>query len=147
MVKIETTVYLESAIIDKLTASAAERGISRSALISSLMHRMALVHREYASSLKGVRYQERDGGAVKRRLHVCLRPGEYEMFIDERKVFKLSVSFILAVAVERFLCDLVELIMEHGDNYRCQNYAIMQIDIENVTAWVLYWGIPPRLLT
>ena len=144
--KIETTVYLESAMIEKLTASATEKGVSRSALISSLMNRMALVYREYASPLKGVRYQERDGGAAKRRLHVCLRPGEYEMFIDERKVFKLSVSFILAVAVERFLCDMVDLIEKYGDNYRCQNYAIMHINIENVTAWVLYWGIPPRLL-
>ena len=145
--KIETTVYLEEETVERISAAASERGVSRSALIASLMKRMSLAHREYASASRRVRYRERDGEVVKRRVHVCVEKGEYELFIDERKVFKLSVSFIISIALERFLGEVLELIEVSHDTYRCQNYAIMQIDVENVPAWVIYWGIPTRILT
>jgi hypothetical protein len=78
-------------------------------------------------------------------MHVTLRGDEYEFFIDQRKVLKLSVSFIFAYAVEHYLDELMQLMKYECDNYQYRNYAIMNIVLDNVSCWLLCWGIPHEI--
>ncbi|OHD63030.1 MAG: hypothetical protein A2176_09420 [Spirochaetes bacterium RBG_13_51_14] len=75
-----------------------------------------------------------------------LKPDEYEFFLDLRKVFKQSVSRLVAYAIDKYLDEITQKIRKGSDNYRFKNYAISRIIIEGVICWVLYWGVPRKLI-
>ena len=142
----ETTVNIGLEVHNRLTKAADDAGISRNAMVSSVITYSCRMTKPRAIERGLVRYQGREGNSKRRRVHVRFRDDEYEFFHDLRKVWKMSVSFILAVAIEKYLDELLRLLVKNPDNYRYRNYASSRIIVDNVICWVLYWGIPKKLL-
>ena len=143
----ETTVNIDVDVYDRLKRAADAAGVSRNVLVSSLITYSC--HRaKPRTAMRGlVKYQGRSDTTDLRRVHVRFRDDEYEFFHDLRKVWKMSVSFILAEAIEKYLDELLHELVKNPDNYRYQNYASSRIIVDNVVCWVFYWGIPKKLIT
>jgi hypothetical protein len=144
--KIATTINIRKDLLARLIETAEISGSSPQDLVSSLLGKYMVDDRVKHSAFERVRYQQRRERSQWKRLHVSMRCDEYEYCIDLRKVCKMSVSFLVACAIERYLDELLVKCSKNADSYHYHNYAIMNIKIENVSCWVIYWGIPPRLL-
>lgn len=144
---IDTTIHISVELHEALSREAKRLNITRVELISSLLGHMSRSEIDYERAWSRVRYQARRPMGSWRRMHVGLRGDEYEFFMDLKKVFKMSVSFIIAVAIERYLDELSVLMEKDNDSYRYRNYAMTQLMVGDVMCWVFYWGIPPNLLT
>ena len=142
--KIETTINIDVEMLERIMDVAEHTGVSVRSLISAMLRAYMEGSRIKHSAFTRVCYQERRDSDRWKRLHLSLMGDEYEYCLDLRKVCKMSVSFLVAYAIEHFL---EELIGRHGkniDSYRYQNYTIMKFKVKNVIGWLIYWGIPPR---
>lgn len=144
---IETTAYLDRECVDRLAGMADEAGISRSKLVVLLLKRVMKDHEALACCDRAVRYQERTPCVQRKRLHVGVELRDYEFFIDMRKLFKLSVSFLIAFAVREHLGELMvkladEKYDEYADNYPYHHYLIIPEKVDSAVCWKIYWGIP-----
>jgi len=55
-----------------------------------------------------IKFQSRHNHGVWRTLHIQIRPNDYECMLDLRKLLKMSVSHILAYAINRYLDKLIK---------------------------------------
>ncbi len=144
---IKTTFYMKKTIIGMIDRAVDETGKSRTALIALLMKRVMKDHSRLARAHQSVRYQ----GALQkncwRRWHITLCSRDYEQYLDMRKFFKLSVSFLVAYAVENHLDDLVDEIIngKQDDNYQYDCYFIVQKSDDSSVSWKVVWGLPVNL--
>jgi hypothetical protein len=76
------------------------------------------------------------------KIYLCAVEG-CEYFLDLRKLMKMSVSLILAYAVEKFLDTIMS--RNNTDNNRYRNYLIIREIIDNITRWTFIWGFPPNI--
>jgi hypothetical protein len=141
----ETTVNIGSDIAARLSVAAAGSGVSRRGMISSLINYSSRRMRRDCLSRVSVQYQARRPAGEWCRLHVVLRRDEYDFFIDMRKVFRMSVSLFIAMAVEQYLDEMIAGMDGCADNYRYRNYAMIKIPVGDITCWLLCWGIHPEL--
>jgi len=145
--KIRTTMNLCHDDVLALEGAAITAGVTRTALVSALLRRMAELEKRRGRAWERVRYQERDETANWRKVHISPRGDEYEFFIDMRKVKKLSVSHLVSLAIRELMDEVLKMIVGKADRYRYRNYAIVGIIVENVICWLMCWGVPPRLPT
>ena len=125
---IETTLYVHNSIQEKLNWGAVITGRTRTFILKLLMQRVMSENKKMLQSHSRVKYQ---GGDVKEnwhRFHLVLNEYEYEYCLDMRKLFKMSVFFILAYAVRRYLDDIVNELQSgnNTDNYCYKNYILMK---------------------
>jgi hypothetical protein len=139
----ETTLNVDIGILTQITRASKSRGISRSELITILIKKVMNENIITVNMGKLVKYQKKSSLANWHTFHLNLREDDYEYFLDLRKLFKMSVSLILAYAVEKYLIHLDEI--NTADNYRFRNYVIVKEVIENIICWRYYWGYPPNL--
>lgn len=139
----ETTVNIRVDIYDKITRAARWKGISRSDLIVLLLQKMMTAMPNPDGIGKMVQYQERCDPTEWQKLHVSLRWDEYEYFLDLRKLLKMSVSLILAYAVNTYLKHLMR--KDNTDNYQHQNYVLAKRVIDGIVSWTSIWGYPQKL--
>lgn len=111
------------------------------------MRRLGDDHDNMVATWSRVRYQKRDETGNWRHLHLTLRPDEYEFFLDLRKVFKFSVSSLVAYAVEKYLEEIVKKLSKGSDNYRYKNYMFQRFIVDGVICWIFSWGIPRTIIT
>lgn len=139
---IRTTVNVNIVILTKISRASILTGTTKNCIISSVLRRFSDDHEKFEKSWSRVRYQNRDSKENWRKLHIRLGPDEYEFIIDLRKFFKLSVSHCIAIAVIKYLDDIINNIIHGGDNYRYKNYTVLRILIDGVICWIQYWGAP-----
>jgi len=145
--KISTTINIRKDLHARIAEAAGTSGLSPQVLVSSLLRKYLDDRRVKHSSFTRVRYQKRRGREQWKRMHVSPMCDEYEYSTDLRKVCKMSVSFLIAYAIEQYLDELLMKWGKNVDSYRYSNYAIINTMLDDVSCWVIYWGIPPRLLT
>jgi hypothetical protein len=146
---IESTIHIHKSILEKLNRGAEMTGKTRTCIVRILMHRIMSDNQQMLKSNARIKYQARDEKENWNRLHVVLNEYEYEYYLDMRKFYKMSVSFILAYAIRRFLDEVLnELLDENNntDNYCYSNYIFLKKTIDKVICWQIYWGIPRKLL-
>jgi hypothetical protein len=139
----ETTLNVHVEILETIALAAASAGISRSKMITMLIKMTMDDIPDPARIGSMVRYQKRRKPDEWRQIHLQLRIDDYEYFQDLRKLRKMSISYILAYAIENFLARLLD--NRNTDNYRYQNYIVIQETIENITSWRFIWGYPPNI--
>jgi hypothetical protein len=137
---IETTISIHSTILEKIRLAALQSGISRSQVIIHLVKKEMNNAQNHTIQGKRIRYQDRDSGKNRHTFHLQLRPDDYEYFLDLRKLLKMSVSRILAIAVSKYLKKYMKKIIT--DNYLYKNYVIIKEVIDDVICWKLLWGFP-----
>ena len=144
---IETTIYVHKRILEILNKRAEITGKSRTFIIKLLMQRVMSDNQKMIKSYSRIKYQARDAKENWHRLHVGMNEYEYEYYLDMRKFYKMSVSFILAYAVMRYLDEVIKELAERKsstDNYPFRNYILTKEIIDEVICWQIYWGIPQK---
>jgi hypothetical protein len=139
----ETTLNMRTDISEKITLAAHARGISCSDMIAILIKKVMDDISNPVRIGKMVQYQDRRNSDEWHTFHLQVREDEYEYFLDLRKLLKMSVSLILAYAVEKFLDKLIK--KNITDNNRFRNYVVIMDIIEDIICWKLIWGFPPNI--
>ncbi len=139
----KTTVHIHSAILFKILEASRLNEMTRSEIILKLMNN---VIRDISKPIIGgkmVKYQERRKPNDWHTVHLELREDEYEYLLDLRRLLKLSVSLILANAVDKYLMKVEKIIQ--SDKYLMRNYVLIQ-EINNGTLhWRHIWGFPSNI--
>ncbi len=104
----ETTLNIRDDIFERVLPASRSTGISGSELIVILIKKVMADMSNAGHMGRLVQYQERRGKDQWQRFHIYLRAYDYEYFLDMRKLLKMSVSKILAHAVEKFLNKLLK---------------------------------------
>ena len=146
---IDTTLHVHKSILETLNKSAEASGRARTLIIKLLMQRVMNNSQKMIKSYSRIQYQGRDVKDNWHRLHIALNECEYEYYLDMRKFYKMSVSFILAYAVRRYLNEIINKLMDknfNGDNYLYKNYVFMKFTIDEIICWRIYWGIHPQII-
>ncbi len=139
--QLETTIYISEENYRKLEEKKAETGISKNRIISCLLRNEVSRGKRDPVLLDTVSYQERLCDDQKfRRLHVTLDDELYERCLDMRRVFKLSVSYIIALCINQYLDD-INLVEFDTDN--CTNiYIFFSERDEFFKGYIVYWDVP-----
>jgi hypothetical protein len=145
---VDTTVVMNGEVRAALERASRSSGETVSALIVLAMKRTMAGRGGLARAFQRVEYQGR--GREWRRRHVSVWARDYEFFIDMRKVFKRSVSLLIALSVEWHLEAILEELSKTGskvtDNYLFQSYIMCEEIIDSCVCWKLFWGIPQNPL-
>jgi hypothetical protein len=140
---IETTLHVHKCIFEKLDNAALRNMRSRTSIIKLLIQRTMRDHRRMIKTYSRIKYQKRDIKENWNIIHIVLNEYEYEYFLDIRKFFKMSVSFILAYAVMRYLDELLKM-GKSTDNYCYNSYILIKETVDGIVCWKTYWGIPSK---
>lgn len=143
---IETTINIQNIAFQRLCRASEALGRQRHMLISWLLRRLADESNMPPVSWSRIRYQERDEKKNWENSHLYLTPAEYELFLDLKKVYKMSGSYLIAHAIDKYLSELLRKGGEVADNYRFTNYGLSRRVVNRVVCWTQYWGIPPQLM-
>ncbi len=137
---IETTLNIQNHLLKTINDAAHKKGLPRTELIILLFKRvMDEIPRNICHG-KRIKYQSRYNHGPWNTLHIRLRPNDYECLLDLRKLLKMSVSHILAMAINKFLDELIHTIIK--EKYHFTNYIILHESINGIQCWKLLWGIP-----
>lgn len=141
----ETSINIDKEVHAKITEIAQKLGITRSRLVAMLLERYAEKEKAPVLSRGTVEYQKSREKEKWRKLHVVLPSFVHDFFDDVRKLWKLSVSFLVALAVEKFLNDMDEsAIASFTDNYWHGAHTIIQFRQNGLQYIVCCWGIPEK---
>lgn len=140
---IKTTFNIKLSQVYKISRLSEELNCSKSWIINSIFRKIFKSNSFKIRFLLSVKYQNRinDKDSWK-HFPVCLDGDIYEKCQDMRKLFKLSVSFILSEAIDRYLNDLKIEFCEgkNSDNYT-PNYILFYTKSEYYTQISIIWGM------
>lgn len=139
----ETTLNIHTNILRKITLAANTCKKSRSEMIMALIKNMMNDVSQPSRFGGMVQYQDRNVTFSWKTFHLVVREDDYEYLLDMRKLLKMSVSRILAVAVKKYLGKAVK--SKITDNNRYRNYAIVKEVVDNIICWRFFWGVPPNI--
>ncbi len=139
----ETTLYMHIDILEKITYAASLLEISRSEMIMLLIKQLMKHTPDSEGVGTMIRYQQRSIPGSWHTFHIRVKMDDYEYMLDVRKIFKMSVSLILAYAVNRYLDKLLKT--NTTDNYRFNNYVLIREVVDNIICWRSFWGYPRNL--
>ena len=145
---IRTTLNIHVNVLSKICETAERLDTSMTKVIVLLLMRIMNDMDSFPHRFKTVSYQEDDVKENWHCFHIKFREDHNEYFIDLRKLCKFSVSFLLAIAVKRYLDKLIEdMGGKSGDNYvYYTNYVLHGEEIEGVNSFTFYWGFPEEHL-
>jgi hypothetical protein len=138
---IHTTININDAIMTRLDNAVLSTGKTRSDLIVDVMKKVLGEYRGLLTYRGRVRYQEKGPGDSWKRMHITLLARDYEFFLDSRKLFKRSVSFLIAYAIIKYLDEVCNN-PDNQDNYQFIHYAIVPKIVDTAICWKIYWGFP-----
>jgi len=153
---IDTTYVMCEEVIALLAEAEEKTGYTKEELVVMVMRKMMRNHEAYERDEGRIEYQKRfddkTGERIfKRRVKMQFLIREYNYFQDMRRVFRRSISLIMAIGIYTYLAEIVEKILNkdykaiQADNYPFEGYAIMGKCIENITTYRIWWGVPPNL--
>jgi len=137
---IETTLYIKKDLLFKLDRAATKHHVSRSRMVSILLFRYIKENNAGGCAFISLKYQKRDTRARFETKSLFLREDIYEIWCDVRKAFKLSASFVVARAIERYLAD-IENDTIIPDNYFGM-YIINTAYYNDTCIIQTVWGVP-----
>jgi hypothetical protein len=140
---IATTLYMKKTIRQKLDDAVVRSGKTRSELIVAVMRRAMRDFGKLITHCRSIRYQEKAPEREWARQHITVFTRDYEYFLDMRKLFKSSVSLLVAYAIENYLDDVCNGTSDM-DNYQFLQYAIVPKRVDTAICWKIYWGLPRK---
>lgn len=142
---IDTTININRKTLERINRAAALLGTSREGIIASLFHFAGKRGRWRKGEWMRIQYQARNAGKDWIKPHMRFSPGEYSYYNDLKDVLKMSISFIIAYAVEHYLDEIMTVMKDKPDNYRHRNYIVTGFQIADVLGLIIYWGCPPEI--
>lgn len=146
---IGTTVNVRRDIRVRLEAACETTGMSRSGIIVLLLRKVMAEHERRAGDPGSVRYQDRQERHVWRRMSVFVKKCDYDYFLDMRRLFRRSVSLLVAYGVVEYLDVVIsellnDTVSKTTDNYWHQLYSIEKIVLKTRLCWKIYWKLPEK---
>jgi hypothetical protein len=140
---IATSINIRNEIFGTLSRAAVKLSISRRDIIVRLLMRIMRNIDKHQGGFTSVRYQPDGPGSGWHCFSIKLNPDENEFFSDLRKICKCSVSLLVAMAVEKYLNDMLEEKLKAIYNKSpFVNYIIHRELVDRVICWRIYWGVP-----
>jgi hypothetical protein len=119
---------------------AEKHNLTVSDLINTLLEKQLERMREHPEcSFDAMKYQPR--GLGYKPVHLNLRIVQYSRLKDVMSVFRFTLSYILSLAMESF-----DEFMESDKKVDCYPHfchSTIITEVENITVFANYWGIPP----
>lgn len=143
---IKTTLNLKTTTILDLERIADKLGFSCSNTIKFLLGRMAESKLKQFTS-RSITYQKKDENCFFHVFHINYTDSQYEMYLDLRKVMKMSLSYIVAYAVETFKNeildedDLEKLNSFFQTFYLTSEYGVKFNLSNKIKDWCFTWGV------
>jgi len=144
-----TSIYIERSRKERLVSAAEVMGISQSDLLSMLLLRSREIFGCSAITRQCVKYQRPESaeGEDFEIYHVELFDVDYEYATGRRHVFKISVSFIFRLAIDRFLDEIIKngssstkkALIKQQTNYYYKNFFVENLQRSSVELWVIPW--------
>lgn len=142
---IRTSLNIPEKLYEHITEKAESKGCSKSAVIKeALYHFSATATSRLIPSDDSVSYQE--DGHEWHTFCIQFSENEYECFTDLRKIWKLSLSFILSIAFIQFVVDsATEESNSDGmiHSYIINHYKIHKESPQNGITITINWRITP----
>lgn len=145
----ETTTCMTYEHISIVNTYAKRYRITFTDMVTTLIRYAAQNKKFVFVSNRRIQYRDRRGNTSWRRVHVMVKPHDYEIFLDAKKLFKMSVAKMIEFCIENFLFECVKNVFEKNntDNYLYANYHYEFVTEGEVYSYHVYWGIPPEILT
>ncbi|MFC1669404.1 hypothetical protein ACFL20_03375 [Spirochaetota bacterium] len=143
MYNIQTTLNINKNVLYKLNQASDVSGRSRTELIVMLLKKVMKNDCVKSCIERSIKYQQCNEKKSWHTFHITFRGDEYEYFVDLRKLLKMSLSYILAFAVKKYLNSIIS--GESTDNYMFENYIIAKEDADGIIYWKLFWGVPDKI--
>ncbi|TAL29756.1 MAG: hypothetical protein EPN93_20675 [Spirochaetes bacterium] len=139
---LRTTINMRISIFDKISRAADQLGKPRREIVILLLSRIRRDFRRYPGGFTLVKYQPREMLNLWHPFTITYKEEENELVTDFRKFGKLSVSYFVAIATERYLD---ELLADGGKSHNyvpIDHYALGKRVQNGVCVWETYWGDP-----
>jgi len=128
----------------KLANASKRTGLSITKLIVQLMYHYAKEHKSTYFAKGTVKYQKRDILDHWSFFRVSLKEKDYELFTDMRKVMKKSVSYLIALAVKKYLDRFVTKIIKKVMKYTRLIRRSAGERVEGFMKWMFKWRITTK---
>lgn len=147
--KIHTTVNLSSKNAVSLEDAARQLHLKRSKLVAMLLRKMLKKAKSLQRYFTPVHYQKNIDGDEWKVVHIFIDDRDYEVFIDMRNFFKWSVSALLAMAINKYLDELLnadsKVLKDQYDNYKIIDYHCDAKLNKNMICWHIKWELSEKL--
>lgn len=141
--RFETTVNIDRETYEKLTEAAQAYGLSRSRVIAILLELFVQKEEAPECAVGTVKYQQTQPQENWKKLHIVIPGHTCEFFDDVRKLWKLSVSFLVVLAVKKYLAYLGEILKgDITDKYWSGAYTIILFENNSMQFLLFCWGVP-----
>lgn len=143
---INTSIYIKSDLLGRVFETASYLGISSNKIITLLLYKVMNNKCSMYKLFNPVCYQRGDKNTKWNCFHISLKDNVYEAAIDLRKMFKMSVSFIIAIAIAEYLEEIIQDFYKNTantDNYH-HTYIFISNNYEGIFSFTIFWGIPPK---
>ena len=141
---IETTINVRSDLLEKILEKRDTDMTNLNSIIEYLLKKAMAWSRKKLVSFKSVQYQKKavDSVFYYHRLHIALPEDLYEKCLDMRKLYKMSVSLILATCIEHYLHEVDKA--KPADNYPA-NYLILTSQTHQIDSFTVFsHQTPPK---
>jgi hypothetical protein len=120
--------------------------LSRTCIIRFLLKQFLDDNKKMKIFQSPVKYQARDDNENWSTFHITLNEDEYELCLDLRKVYKMSLSLIIAFAIKKYLKKIItmlntETLERITDKYLYRNYAFSFSIVKGIKHIKIQWGI------
>jgi len=81
-------------------------------------------------------------------MHLMLTPFDYELFLDVKKLGKMSLAKIIDCCMEKYFLEFIDVVLEtkNTDNYLYASYHCEISYDYDTFSYHVYWEIPPHIL-
>lgn len=95
-----------------------------------------------------ITYRAKEGNSAWKRMHIYLKPNEYEFILDVKKIWKMSVAKVIEFCIDNVLFELEAKVLKKNktDNYLYNNYHFECGEEDGIKYCLIYWGMPIKIL-
>ena len=140
---IETTVNISQKNREILYKSSEQTKLSKNDLIKKLIIKFLNHNLENYADQKRIQYQKRNNREIWKSVHIWLTPELYDKCQDLRRIHKLSISHIVAIAIKKYL---KEILSGQYDNY-LRTYMFISFIHYNCPIFIITWDYPGNKMT
>jgi len=147
---IGTSINIEKKRLSRFQKAAETMNISETDLLSMLLGKSRSLFGDTAVTKQAVRYQRDYDKADFAIHHVVFADVDYEFATGRRYVFKISVSFLIRLAIDLFLTEILQEWLlntadsagkreEYKTNFHYRHFDIHHVDAGLTEFWIIPW--------
>ena len=115
--EIVTTINIRKDLLSKMISMKKKYSKSLNEIAGLLLAKALKWNKKSVKSFRSVRYQTKNRDIGFHKLHVTLDLAMYERCLDMRKLYKMSVSYILSACIQKYITLMLNEKHRQTDNY------------------------------